>query len=162
MVSTENLEDILVDQLQAFNEKELGVLRDIDFDKYINTKQITIVSGIRRSGKSTLLAQFAKRIKHFYYVSFDDERLIDFQIKDFNALMLVFNKMYSAKTIFIDEVQNVEKWELFVRRLYEEGYKIFVTGSNAKLLSSELATRLTGRYFKIELFPFSFKEFLNF
>lgn len=162
MILESKLEDIIADQLKSFKEKEQGVLRDIDFDKYINTKQITVISGIRRSGKSTLLVQFSRMFDYFYYVNFDDERLIDFEIKDFDTLMLVFRKMYDAEVIFIDEVQNVEKWELFVRRLYEEGYKIFVTGSNAKLLSSELATRLTGRYFKIELYPFSFREFLNF
>jgi hypothetical protein len=75
--------------------------------------------------------------------------------------MIVFQKQFPSKTIFLDEIQNVEKWERFVRRIFEEGYKIFVTGSNAKLLSSELATHLTGRYYKIELYPFSFAEFLK-
>lgn len=162
MIHPGKLEEIVADQLKTFNGKDFGVKREVDFQKHLKTNQITVISGIRRSGKSTLLVQFSKEFKHFYYVNFDDERLIDFTLEDFDTLMLVFNKLYDSKVVFIDEVQNVEKWELFVRRIYEEGYKVFVTGSNAKLLSSDLATRLTGRYFKIELYPFSFKEYLNF
>lgn len=121
-----------------------------------------MISGIRRSGKSTLLKQFSGRFSPYYYLTFDDERLINFSVEDFATLMLAFSKVASAKAIFLDEIQNVSGWERFVRRLHEEGYKIFITGSNAKLLSSELATHLTGRYFKIDLFPFSFREFLRF
>jgi hypothetical protein len=76
--------------------------------------------------------------------------------------MLVFKKQYVANTIFIDEIQNITGWERFVRRIFDENFKIFITGSNAKLLSSELATHLTGRYYKVEIFPFSFTELLNF
>lgn len=97
----------------------------------------------------------------YYYINFDDERLINFSVEEFSKVMLLFKKLYISKTIFIDETQNVDKWERFVRRIYDEGYKIFITGSNAKLLSSDLANHLTGRYFAIELYPFSFKEYLN-
>jgi predicted AAA+ superfamily ATPase len=69
--------------------------------------------------------------------------------------------MNNVKTIFIDEIQNIEGWKRFVRRIYDEGYKIFITGANARLLSSELGTHLTGRYSKVELYPFSFSEYLN-
>lgn len=161
MVDLSKLERIVADQMTLFQRKDPGTIRDIDFAKYLKTKQITVVSGIRRSGKSTLLAQFSRHFTDYYYVNFDDERLNDFSVVDFDTLMLVFNKISSAKTIFVDEIQNIGKWELFIRRLYEEGYKIFVTGSNAKLLSSEIATHLSGRYFKIELYPFSFKEVLR-
>ncbi|MBI5194479.1 MAG: AAA family ATPase [Nitrospirae bacterium] len=128
----------------------------------ISTKQITVISGIRRSGKSTLLTQFASRYKNYYYINFDDERLINFTVDDFHNLMLVFHKLYQADVIFLDEVQNIEGWERFIRRIHDEEYKIFLTGSNARLLSSELATHLTGRYVKIELYPFSFREYLSF
>ncbi len=156
------LEQIIADQSKNFDAKNRGVIRDIPFQKYLANEQIVVISGIRRSGKSTLLRQFADLFNSFYYVTFDDERLLDFQVSDFNNLMLAFKKSRQANAVFIDEVQNVPGWERFVRRLHEEGYKIFVTGSNAKLLSSELATHLTGRYFKIELYPFSFREFLRF
>ena len=162
MMQIGKLEEIIADQLKAFNAKDFGVKREVDFQRHLKTNQITVISGIRRSGKSTLLFQFSKEFEHFYYINFDDERLVDFTLEDFDTLMLVFHKLHDSRAVFIDEVQNVERWELFVRRAYEEGYKVFVTGSNAKLLSSDLATRLTGRYFKIELYPFSFKEYLNF
>ena len=162
MMNLSKLEEVAADQLNNFKNKDIGITRDIDFKKYLKTKQITVISGIRRCGKSTLLAQFSKKFKSFYYLNFDDERLINFNVSDFNNLMVAWQKKYSAKTILLDEIQNVENWEWFVRRIYEEGYKIFITGSNAKLLSSELTTHLSGRYFKIELYPFSFKEFLDF
>ncbi len=156
------LEQTIADQRKNFEAKDRGIARELDFSKYLKTKQITAISGVRRSGKSTLLKQFSTRFPDFYYITFDDERLINFTIDDFSDLMLAFKKSRQANVIFMDEVQNVIGWERFARRLYEEGYKIFITGSNAKLLSSELATHLTGRYFKIELYPFSFREFLIF
>ncbi|MBI2436914.1 MAG: ATP-binding protein [Candidatus Magasanikbacteria bacterium] len=162
MLELNLLEQIIADQRQNFEAKDPGIEREIDFLKYQKTPQITVISGIRRSGKSTLLKQFSGRFSPYYYLTFDDERLINFSVEDFATLMLAFSKVASAKAIFLDEIQNVSGWERFVRRLHEEGYKIFITGSNAKLLSSELATHLTGRYFKIDLFPFSFREFLRF
>ncbi|MCD6149543.1 ATP-binding protein [bacterium] len=162
MMNLTKLEDIVADQLKNFQKRDIGIIRNIDFNKYLKTKQITVISGIRRSGKSTLLAQFSKRFKNFYYINFDDERLLDFSVNNFNDLMVIFRKIYPSKVIFLDEIQDIEKWEKFIRRIYDEGYKIFLTGSNAKLLSSELGTHLTGRYFKIELYPFSFKEFLHY
>lgn len=162
MFNLAKIEEVIKDQMDNFKNKSLGVGRNIDFKKYIFTKQITIISGVRRCGKSTLLLQFSKYFDKFYYFNFDDERLIDFDVSDFENLILAFKKMYEGKVIFLDEIQNIAGWEHFARRIYEEGYKIFITGSNAKLLSSELATHLTGRYFKIELFPFSFKEFLDY
>lgn len=161
MMLINDLEKIVLDQAKTFQQKEKGVLREIDFAKYLKTKQITVITGARRSGKSTLLRQFSENFKEYFYLNFDDERLLNFKVDDFQNLMLVFGKTGGAKAIFLDEIQNVPIWERFVRRIYEEGYKIFVTGSNANLLSSELATHLTGRYFKLELFPFSFGEFLR-
>lgn len=162
MLAPNLLEQIIADQKKTFEAKDPGLDRELDFAKYLKTKQITAISGIRRSGKSTLLKQFSARFPAFYYITFDDERLIKFTVDDFSNLMLAFKKSHLANVMLIDEAQNVFGWERFARRLYEEGYKIFVTGSNAKLLSSELATHLTGRYFKIELYPFSFREFLKF
>ncbi len=162
MIKMALLSEIIEDQLGKFKDRDIGISRDIEFDKYIKTQQITIISGIRRSGKSTLLAQFSKKFEDFYYFNFDDDRIADFALEDFQELMIAFQKLYASKIIFLDEIQNVEGWERFIRRIYDEGYKIFITGSNAKLLSSELATHLTGRYVKIELYPFSFKEFLRF
>lgn len=162
MINLSLLEEVVNDQIEYFRKKDKGIQRHLDFEKYLKSKQITVISGIRRSGKSTLLSQFARRFRDFYYIDFDDERLINFSVHDFHNLMIVFQKLYPARVIFMDEVQNITGWERFVRRIHDEGYKIFITGSNARLLSSELATHLTGRYLKIELYPFSFPEFLDF
>jgi len=162
MINLSALSEVIEDQMDRFKNKDTGTIRDIVFKKYVKTEQITIISGIRRSGKSTLLAQFSKKFPNYYYVNFDDERLADLTIKDCQQLMLALQKLFPAKIIFLDEIQNIIGWERFIRRIHDEGYKIFITGSNAKLLSSELATHLTGRYIKIELYPFSFKELLQF
>jgi predicted AAA+ superfamily ATPase len=156
------LELLINDQKEKLLQKDTGTKRDIDFDKYIKNQQIIVITGIRRSGKSTLLHQFSTYYKDFLYINFDDERLLNFTIKDFSHLMITFSKISNSKVIFIDEIQNIDSWERFVRRIHDEGYKIFITGSNAKLLSSELSTKLTGRYSKIELYPFSFLEFCKF
>jgi len=163
MFNLTKLEEIVNDQRESFHKKDSGIKRLIDSDRYIKTKQIVILSGIRRSGKSTLLKQFSEKLQgDFYYINFDDERLIDFNVSDFDRLLTVWGKSHQSRNILIDEIQNIDKWERFIRRIYEEGFKIFITGSNAKLLSSELSTHLTGRYFKIEVYPFSFKEYLIF
>jgi len=162
MINIEKLEEVCADQKKAFEGKDAGLKRLIDFDQALKSERITVISGIRRSGKSTLLRQFSNSLPDFYYINFDDERLTDFKVADFENLLIVWRKSGKSKNILIDEIQNVEMWEKFIRRMHDEGYKIFVTGSNAKLLSSELATHLTGRYLKIELYPFSFKEFLLF
>ncbi|MFA6306198.1 MAG: ATP-binding protein [Patescibacteria group bacterium] len=162
MINSSLLEKVIMDQARTFKEKDAGIGRDVDFEQYLKTKHITVISGIRRSGKSTLLKQFSERYSSFYYLNFDDERLIGFSVSDFQTLMVMFQKLFPANVILLDEIQNVPKWERFARRIFEEGYKIYLTGSNAKLLSSELATHLTGRYLKLELYPFSFKEFLSF
>ena len=156
------LQQIINDQRKLFSKKDRGILRDFVYKKYLDTKQITVVSGVRRAGKSTLLLHFGDNFDNFHFVSFDDDRFLHFDSDDFNTLLIELKKNNNSKVIILDEVQNIKNWERFVRRLYDEEYKIFISGSNAKLLSSELATHLTGRYFKKELYPFSFKEYLIF
>ena len=123
-----------------------------------------VIKGVRRCGKSTLL----KQIMHtnfsgpFHYLNFDDDRLFGFTSEDFQTLMETFVELYSEKeAVFFDEIQNVPGWELFVNRLLRSGLTVFITGSNANLLSKELGTHLTGRHTDVELFPFSFVEFLR-
>lgn len=128
----------------------------------VNT-EIIVLTGVRRCGKSVLLQQ----IRHHhtesdYYFNFEDERLVDFSIQDFQLLQEVFIELYGLQhTYYFDEIQNIPGWELFVRRLYNKGNKIYITGSNASLFSEELGTRLTGRYIAVHIYPFSFYEFLN-
>jgi len=121
-----------------------------------------IVKGIRRCGKSTLLKQKLLNKPHHAF-NFDDERLGGFVASDFQLLMQVLMRLNgNQKTILLDEIQNITGWELFVNRLLRQGYQILITGSNADLLSKELGTHLTGRHYDIELWPFSFKEYLLF
>jgi len=121
-----------------------------------------IISGIRRCGKSTLLKQFLKnRHKEAFFFNFEDVRLYDFSIDDFQILDRIINNS-GEKTLFFDEIQIVKGWELFVRQKLEQGFQVVLSGSNANLLSRELGTKLTGRHITRELYPFSYSEFCRF
>lgn len=124
-------------------------------------KHIEVITGIRRCGKSTLMRQIMKQ--HYAessFFNFEDARIFGFSVSDFQKLAEVMP--VDADAYFFDEIQNVESWEIFIRQLHDNGKKIFITGSNASLLSKELGTRLTGRHLRHELFPFSFAEYLHF
>ena len=156
------LKEIIVDQ-NSRQEKENLVDREIfsKVESYIKNDFVIIISGIRRCGKSTLLSQVRK--KHSgYYLNFDDERLINFHIEDFKVLEELFIELYGEKNIYyFDEIQNIPMWERFIRRLHDERKKVFITGSNASMLSKELGTHLTGRYLMLQIYPFSFREFMK-
>lgn len=156
------LTSIIKDQRQTFSDKNDFVPRLFPVN-LIKTKKIVAVSGVRRSGKSTLLKQLSAEFPLFYYLNFEDERLLDFSATDFNSVYELCLTLYGDKGVFFfDEIQDVRGWEKFASRLYADGYKVYITGSNAKLLSSELSTALTGRHLKHELYPFSFAEYLAF
>jgi len=156
------LSQLIMEQRKIF-EKNIHIVNR-DFPKnIISSPKIIVITGVRRCGKSTLLRQLSKHYKNYSYINFEDERLLDFTYSDFNNLLEIFLSFDpKSKTFFFDEIQVIEGWEKFTRRLFTEGYKIFVTGSNATLLSSEIATSLTGRNLRIELYPFSLKEYLLF
>lgn len=125
--------------------------------------RILVITGMRRVGKSTLLRQLMKLLDNFCYLNAEDERLIQFKAENFSQLNEALIEIYGDSNFyFFDEIQNIEKFEIIVRRLQDSGKKVVITGSNSSLLSMELGTRLTGRYIQIELFPFSFKEFLDY
>lgn len=130
---------------------------------WFKDNRVIIITGIRRSGKSTILRQIMQNKKDYCYVNFEDERFIDFKAQDFELLNEVLIEIYdNPKIYFFDEIQNIEKFETFVRRIQDQGKKVIITGSNASLLSKEIGTRLTGRYKSFEVYPFSFNEYLNF
>ena len=122
-----------------------------------------VVIGVRRSGKSTMCYNVIRKSeKAFAYVNFDDDRMMDCEAADLNNIYKVLLKLYGkVEYLFLDEIQNVEGWHLFVNRLLREEVHILLTGSNARLLSGELATHLTGRHTTIELYPFSFSAFCH-
>ncbi len=122
---------------------------------------VEVISGIRRSGKSTLMRQIVKKYyEKVAYFNFEDSRVFGFEVGDFSKLDDVMGE--DVEAYFFDEIQNVKGWEVFVRQLHERGEKVFITGSNASLLSREMGTRLTGRYLSREVFPFSYIEYLTF
>lgn len=157
------LETILADQAD-----ELALKQKIHFchrreEDLIDLKspQAQVVIGVRRSGKSTLCYNTLTHSGvRFAYVNFDDERLIQLTGNDLNDVLEVLYKIYGEfNYLFIDEIQNIPEWYLFVNRLLRRQMHVVITGSNAKLLSGELATHLTGRHHSITLYPFSFAEY---
>lgn len=150
------------DEIEKKFEEENIINREIQ--KYTDvqkTKQIFVITGIRRCGKSILSHLFCRDFK-YAYINFDDERLDALKTEELNKIIEVFYQLYGDVQLMIfDEIQNIPKWELFITRLHRSK-RIIITGSNSKLLSGELATRLTGRHIDITLFPFSFREFLEF
>ena len=163
MVDKRTLEFILTDQRIEIEKRSGEILcsRKEETLVDLNSPQAQVVIGLRRCGKSTLCYQSLhnKSVK-FAYVDFDDERLAKLQSDQLNDVLEVLYKIYGDfNYLFLDEIQNVEGWHLFVNRLLRNKMHIVVSGSNAKLLSGELATHLTGRNKEIDLYPFSFKEF---
>ena len=130
-----------------------------------DTNMAQVVIGVRRSGKSTLCHKvLLERGIKYGYVNLDDDRLANMQVEDLNTMLSCVYQIYGTDVpyLLLDEIQNVDGWYLFVNRLLRTSLKIFVTGSNAKLLSGELATHLTGRYNEIHLYPFSFSEYCRY
>jgi len=161
MLSKLIIEQVIDSQQIRLNQLDTGLKREIpDFSSL--SSHALIISGIRRCGKSTLLHQINSIYKdHTLYLNFEDPRLAGFEISDFNRLHEIVAEK-KINTLFFDEIQNVEKWENSIRFSLDEGHKVFITGSNASMLSRELGTKLTGRHISRELFPFSYKEYLAF
>ena len=153
---------ILADQKRELEEKlktEKIVKREFEekAKEFIDSKLIKVITGIRRCGKSFFTALLLKDL-NFAYINFDERVLLSLEPeKIFSILLEIYG---DVKILFLDEIQNVEGWELWVNSLQRKGYNLIITGSNAKLLSKELATHLTGRHIPLEIFPFSFREFL--
>ncbi len=160
----------IIEQVLSEQYEELNALKNIDLctrkeEGAINLDShlAQVVIGVRRSGKSTLCYNTLKSNKvKFAYANFDDERFQNIQTSDLNAVLEVLYKIYGDfQHLFLDEIQNIDGWHLFVNRLLRQRIHIIVTGSNAKLLSGELATHLTGRNDQIELYPFSFCDWCH-
>lgn len=128
-----------------------------------------VLVGIRQAGKSYMLFQRAKQmlaeghdIHEMVYVNFDDERLYGMQVDDFDLILQAYHSMYADKPFLLfDEIQNIEGWEHFARRLANQKYKVLITGSNARMLSRDIATTLGARYFDEKVYPYSFSEYLT-
>lgn len=157
------LRDVIIDQnSDGLPEPLVSRTLYVDSDTLIRVKQIVIVMGLRRCGKSVLMQTVRSQLpEKDYHLNFDDDRLVQFSLPDFQVMYELFIELYGEqRTFYFDEIQNISGWERFVRRLYNQGDKIFITGSNAAMLSQELGTHLTGRYVDVELYPYSFAEYL--
>ncbi len=176
MVNMSTIKEVLTSQRQIFQHKAKAFQREqIDgfYEKYNHLDSIIAITGLRRSGKSNFLYLIKEDLKKqeklsdadWLYVNFEDTRLIDLEPGDFMKIIEAHQELYGVSDrrlyLFLDEIQEAEAWEkwLHVLREYSQ-YKIYITGSNSKLLSSELATALTGRTIEIQLYPCSFREYL--
>lgn len=163
VIDKRTLEVILTDQQEELEARCKDYLCHREEEKLIDLKspQAQVVIGVRRSGKSTLCFQALESADVKYaYADFDDERLQGIDAGQLNELLEVLYKIYGDfEYLFLDEIQDVDGWHLFVNRMLRKKMHVFITGSNAKLLSSELATHLAGRAKEIHLYPFSFAEY---
>ncbi len=170
MIKKETIKEVIRD----FHKRDLPESKNRDLTVPVDTSKIISLSGARRSGKTYMLFEVIKRLlsegvqkERILYINFEDERF-DFKQDELDFILQSYGELYPDNPLdecffFFDEIQNVEGWEKFVRRLYDTITKrIFITGSNSHLLSRELATSLRGRSINYEIFPLSFKEYIRF
>ena len=160
---------VVLKQILASNQKDVEqyqiVPRELPSDEF----ERRVFIGVRRAGKSFMLYQKMQQMlaegqgwDGMLYLNFEDDRLADFKAEDFELILECHAEMYDKRPmLFLDEVQNIEGWEKFARRLADAKYKVWITGSNAKMLSAEIMTTLGGRYLSSEVYPYSFQEFLR-
>lgn len=157
---------ILSDQREELDNTDVGkfVKRKEEKDIDLNSPLAQVVIGVRRCGKSTLCKKvLLESGVNFGYINFDDERLIDIKSDQFDELLQALYRINGKIThLFLDEIQNISRWELFVNRMLRQGMHLIITGSNANLLSGDLTTHLAGRHHEIRLYPFSFSEYCTY
>ena len=164
MIDKGIIKEILLESRKDVEQQQL-VHREFVFEEFANY----VLIGVRRAGKSFLLYQRMQELlragvtwDEMLYINFEDERLVGMTASDLNLLLEVHGMMSDKRpTLFLDEIQTIEGWEKFARRLADQKYRVYITGSNAKMLSSDVATTLGGRYVVTHVMPYSFKEFLT-
>jgi predicted AAA+ superfamily ATPase len=159
----ETLKKIIIENIDFIND-----VQSYSRDYVLEPNGNYVITGIRRGGKSFLLVNELKQTlkgdrNSFVYINFEDERFIEFEVADFDLIVECAKELHTEKPVFyFDEIQNIDGWEKFVRRLADTNYRVLITGSNAKMLSKEVSSVLGGRFFSHEMLPLSFKEFLDF
>ena len=161
---TKDLIKYLISYYQEFVSQISFEKREYELEANANY----VFVGLRRAGKSYLMYQHIHHlmeqghsIEEMLYFNFEDDRIDSITISDLDLIKTCYEEMYDHRPIFfLDEIQNIKGWEKFARRLADTGYRVYITGSNAKMLSSEIATTLGGRYLIKDIYPFSFSEYL--
>ena len=162
-MNKELLKQIIVEN-QEFARKVEFFPRDISFEPSGNY----VLTGPRRAGKTFAMFRKIQDListgtppDSILYINFEDERLMEMTASDLNHLLEAYHELFDqTPLLFFDEIQNIDGWEKFARRLADQGHRIFITGSNARMLSREIATTLGGRFIVKEVFPLSFHEYL--
>lgn len=163
-ISKDIIKQCLISKQREIDEAEI-IHRPVEFEPNGNY----VIVGVRHAGKSFMLYQRVRQLQaegkgwdEILFVDFEDERLAEFQTEDFNNLLEAHLELYGKKpVVFLDEVQNVPYWDKFVRRLADAKYRVYVTGSNARMLSKDVATTLGGRFLILDVYPYSLKEYLS-
>lgn len=162
---TKDLIKMLISEYQAYVSQVELIPRNVELVDGLNY----VFVGLRHAGKSYLMFQRIAQLieqghkkEEILYFNFEDDRIDSLDVKDLDLIKTCYEEMYDSRPIFfLDEIQLVDRWEKFARRLADQKYQIYITGSNAKMLSSEIATTLGGRYMIHEVYPYSFQEYLN-
>ncbi len=165
------MKNVLKTLILRFHEKGIPddlIPRENNLAPLLETKNAVVITGPRRAGKTYLMFQIMKELglplSEIVYINFEDNVLVDFMPANFEDILTAYQELYAGKKpfLFLDEIHTVRGWELFVRKLVDNRYRVFITGSNAQLLSKEYATHLGGRYLEMEIYPLNFREFLKF
>lgn len=164
-ITRDILRQVLLDNQKDVEQYSI-FQRNYDLDSF----PLQVFVGVRRSGKSFLLFQKMRQMltdghgwEDMLYLDFEDRRLEGFTADDFNLILECHQEMYGKRPmLFLDEIQNIDGWQKFARNLADKKYSVFITGSNAKMLSKEIMSDLGGRYIPVEVYPFSFTEYLDF
>lgn len=162
---TKDLIKLLISEYQAYVSQVELISRNVELVDGLNY----VFVGLRHAGKSYLMFQRIAQLieqghkkEEILYFNFEDDRIDSLDVKDLDLIKTCYEEMYDYRPIFfLDEIQLVDRWEKFARRLADQKYQVYITGSNAKMLSSEIATTLGGRYMIHEVYPYSFQEYLN-
>ena len=166
------MEKRIIKAIIAERQQEIGKIQLVERPIYFEEQANYVLVGIRRAGKSYQMYQDIQNLvrsgkatlEDCLYINFEDERISSIEVSELGLLLECYAEMYDNRKplVYLDEIQNIEGWEKFARRLADSKYRVFITGSNARMLSRDIATTLGGRYIIREVFPFSFAEYLTF
>ena len=162
MILEAELAAIVAKQCEQEKKKSVGQIRPLDFNDILLDSHVLDITGVRRCGKSTVLRQRMRGDDTpWFYVNFVSSLLTQFEMRDTIRLDSLIEKS-GARRLFFDEIDQFHGWEKYVRQKLDEGFHLHISGSNASLLEGEMGTKLTGRHVSKELFPFSYREYLEF